>query len=130
MVTCYIMPGSIEAKKAIAKARKVIPLRPIRNKTIACLTFPFKLDMNSEIHVTKELDPKKAKIKNSSLLSKGDSLCGDMIYGYSIKPVPSPRIKKGSSTHKANFLKINKFVFAELEKSFKSIENISHLKIV
>ena len=125
MTIIYKPPASIEAEKANAKARKVILQKPIRNEQLACITFPFKFDRNCEITVIKELSPKEAKIDESSMLNRDDSLCGDMIYGYSKVPVPSPSVKKGSSTHKANFIKINKFVFAKLEKSFKALENMS-----
>lgn len=119
----YMPPASIEAEKADAITRKIIQMTPVRNPKLACIIFPFKLDRNCEIIISKELDPKEPKIDNNSLLNLGDGLKGDMIYGFSEKSVPSPDVKKGSSTHKASFLTIKNFVFARLEKPFKALED-------
>lgn len=116
-------PASIEAERADAKTRKIIQLMPFKDAKLACMFFPFKLDRNCEITISKELNPKRPKVKDNSLLNLGDGLKGDMIYGFSEKNVPSPEVKKGSSTHKANFLKIKNFVFARLEKPFKALED-------
>ncbi len=125
MTIAYRVPASIEAEKANAKARRVKTGRPQKNSKLSCLTFPFKLDLNTEVYIKKQLTPKKAIIDPSSLLNENDGLKGSIISGYSTKPFPSPSVKKGSSTHKASFMEINKFVFARLEKSFKAIEDIS-----
>ncbi|MBU4411536.1 MAG: hypothetical protein KKB93_14585, partial [Actinobacteria bacterium] len=90
MTIAYTLPASIEAEKAMAKARKVNPFRPLFNSTLACMTFPFKLDRNCEIHIKEELMPKKAIIDVSSLLNENDGLKGFIISGYSKKPFPSP----------------------------------------
>ena len=129
MSNSYVTPASIEASKGSAKTRKVIPQRPIYNKKLSCQVFPFKFNRNCSISIKKELVPKKAKINKLSMLNQNDKLIGDMIYGFSKVPVPSPMIKKGSSTHKANFIEIKKFVFAKLEKSFQAIEMMTNKSI-
>jgi len=125
MSDAYRPPASIEAEKAEIKTRKIIPQIPIHNKSLSCLTFPFKCDRNSSATIEKSLAPKIAKINKLSMLDIGDSLRGDLIYGYSTSPLPKPKVKKGSSTHKANFIGIKNFVFAKLEKPYKSLENMS-----
>lgn len=126
MTIIFVPPASIEAQKAKAQARRVNPYRPQNNEKLSCIVFPFKLDRNSEIYIEKELTPKEALIDKSSSLNKADGLKGLIISGFSKEPFPSTSVKKGSSTHKANFADINKFVYAKLERSFKSIEDISY----
>lgn len=126
----YTPKTSIEAEKAEAKARKINVFSPQLSSELSCLVFPFKLSRNSEIYIKKEIVPKKALILKTSLLNKNQGIKGKIISGYSKKQFPDKSVKKGSGTHKASFMTFNKFVFAKLEKSFQSLENMPPKLIV
>lgn len=123
MTTEYNPPASIEAEKAKGKARKVILQGPQKNSVLSCTTYRFKFDRNCEVSIVEEVFPKTARIKPYSLLNKGDGIKGDMISGFSTKPLKKPKVGPGSSTHQASFISFRNFVFACLEKSWGSLEN-------
>lgn len=86
MPVVFIPPASIECSEASITARKIIPIQPIRNthsELRATLLYRFKLDLNSEAFIVRELSPKQAIIDRSSMLDSGDGIKGDMISGFS-----------------------------------------------
>lgn len=126
MKDSYFPPASIECKSAALKTRKLIIGRPVLHNILKILVYRCTLDMNSSATIEKELDPKKALLDNQSLLDKGASINGDSISVLSEKPIKKnkEKIKKGSSTHKASFLKTKAYTFAKLEKAYRSFENM------
>lgn len=124
----FIPPASIECSEASITARKIIPGHPIHNINIELespLLYRFKLDLNSEAVVAKELSPKKAIIDSNSMLNVGDGIKGDMISGLSttIMKREKAKVHTASGRHRSSFINLNGFIFAKLEKSFRAIES-------
>ena len=114
MTILHSAGSSIEAAKAHLKTRKFNPLRPIKND-VHGLVFRFKLSRNSSAEVSKELAPKRSVENDASLIDLGDKISASVISGFSTNPVPDPVIKKGSATHKAQFIECSGFVFSTIE---------------
>jgi len=127
MTLAYIPPASIECDEASIKTRRIVTRPPQRNQNSRLkrpLIYPFKLDLNSEAYVKKELKPKEPIFDSKSMLNVGDGIIGAIISGLSGLPIRKNRatVKKGSGTHKASFLDIEGFVYVKLEKAFRGIE--------
>ncbi len=125
------IPASIECAESAIKARKVLPHLPIKNPYRVrfknnTLIFPYKLDLNCEAHILTELDPKEPVVSKQSMLDCGDGIKGDMISGASLSPIKrdDAEVKRGSSTHKASYINLKVFLYAKLEKEFRSLENM------
>ena len=127
MTDCYFLPASIECKSAALKTRKMLIGLPVKHHILNILVFRCTLDRNSSATIVKELYPKKALLDNQSLLDKDTSINGDSISVLSEKPIKKNKeeIKKGSSTHKASFLKTKAYTYAKLEKAYRSFENMT-----
>lgn len=129
MTVAYTVPSSIECLSGFIKTRSINPLVPQKNnypEIKSIILYRFKLDRNCEAHISKELDPKKAIVDTKSMLNVADGVKGDMISGFSTQAIKQDKavIKKGSSTHQAQYISISGFLYAKLEKSFGSIERM------
>ena len=75
----------------------------------------YKCDLNSKAEIIKELNPKKAKIDDSSGLNLGDS-----VSGFTLTVMVDARtsleydVKKTSHRHKGQHAKSNKYTYAKV----------------
>lgn len=118
MTTLHNVGASVEAEKSAVKARKIVPQLPVKDMRLGSLVYRFIFERNSSVEILEELSPRVHKVKDTSLLAVGDNISGLSISGFSVAPIPSPVIKKGSATHKANFLSCHGFLFAEIKYAF------------
>ncbi len=125
MILSYKTPASIECDTASIKTRKIEPRPPIFEERLESIVYPFKLSLNSEAIIKKELNPKKPIIDSSSKLNIGEGISGEMIAGFSLNGIGRDNtVKRGSSRHKASFLDVNGFVYAKLEKPYRGIREM------
>lgn len=89
------VPGSIEGGKILIKGLKIQPEgRPRKNKILG-LVFPIKVERNGQGIIKEELNPKKCRIQETSLLNINDSISGKHLWGFSTAIIKPGQIQKG-----------------------------------
>lgn len=123
-------PASIECNGFTIIARKITPQLPIKNlysKIKGPTLYRYKLELNCETHIVKELSPKIAIIDEKSMLNLDDGLKGSVITGLSTTMIGMNKAKlvNASGRHKANRIKINNvFLYAKLTRAIKGQQSL------
>lgn len=115
------MNTSIEGKSFSLYCRKGFTnLPPSNNSILNTIIFNFVIKGFAQATIEKELVPKKAKIRKSSYLNIGDRIQGDIISGFSVKPISKETlIHRGS--HRAKSIITKKFSFAKIDREWRAI---------
>ncbi len=111
---------SIEGISFSLCCRKYINMMPTNDPILSKIVFNFAIKNNAKAVIEKELSPKKAIIRETSYLNKDDGIQGDIIRGFSVKPVSKETlIHRGS--HRAKNITTKKFSFAKIEREWRVI---------
>ena len=120
MTLVYKQGASIEGRSLKLTSRAPIaPAPPIRETS--GLQYRFRLTQNSEAEIVEECEPKSAKIKSTSLLSRGDALRAAKISGYSSSPLGRSILVRASENHRASQCKCQSFGFAQIDIPLRTV---------
>jgi hypothetical protein len=112
----HYKPGtSLEADGTDMHCRKFLPRLPEFCSQLARQLFVYSLERDAEVVIVRELKPKTPVLNANSLLDKGETLKGDKISVSTEKAIRRPRIRSGSSAHRAQYLKSRGYTFAQIE---------------
>ena len=95
---------SIECKEAHIQARKIDRKRPRKNEILDKLVYITKLNRGAKAEIAVALNPKIPKIDENAMLDEGSTIRGFVINCLSTRPIPPETVKKGSASHRAQFI--------------------------
>lgn len=114
---------SIEGKSFSLYFRKFIPINPTNNPILRKMVFNFVIKDFAKTIIEKESLPKRAIISETSYLNKNDGIQGEIISGFSVKPIKPilnrTIIHRGS--HRAGNIITEKFSFAKIEREWRAL---------
>lgn len=111
---------SIEGKSFSLCCRKFINMNPANDSILSKMVFNFVIKDFAKAIIEKELLPKKAIIRETSYLNKDDGIQGDIISGFSVKPISKETvIHRGS--HRARNIITKKFSFSKIDREWRAI---------
>ncbi len=111
---------SIEGISFSLCCRKFINMMPTNDPILSKMVFNFVIKNFAKAVIEKELSPEKAIIRETSYLNKDDGIQGDIISGFSIKPISRETlIHRGS--HRAKYIITKKFSFAKIDREWRAI---------
>ncbi len=112
----HYKPGtSLEADGIDMRCRKFLPRLPEPCPQFGKPLFVSSLENNAEVVIVRELRPKVPILNANSLLDKGQTLKGDKIRVRTEKAIGLPKIRPGSSAHRAQYFKSRGYTFAQIE---------------
>lgn len=124
MVIDYRLYSSVEGNALLLSCRKYLNKQPKLEEKLNCIVFRFQLKDNAKVSIKKELNPKVAIINKDSLLNKGDGLKGEIISGFSVKPIKSASILPRTSLHRGQFVNTKKFSYSRLDREFLALREM------
>jgi len=121
------IPASVQAAILSFGTRKFEPRPPQKHKVLGCMVYYFKLSRDSQAVIRKELEPKQPFLsEKESLLDLYDGIKGELIEGFSTRPLNPPKQPEPfSSAHRGKYLQTsNGKNFAELTRMYKALHQM------
>lgn len=109
----YDQGASIEGLRTKFQAGKIVPANPERDPILNCTLYCFTLD-KAKIHITRALKPKKPLRYPSSFVDVGDGLEGNKIRVLTRKQITRPKLRPGTSSHRARFARTRAYTLANI----------------
>lgn len=95
---------SIEAEKIEIRCRKFVPQQPRMDPKLGKVIYPFKLNIHGFARISEVYPSSKKSYKEKSYRGADDEIHGETLDGFSLKPAGKTRVKRGSGSHKAQFV--------------------------
>ena len=114
---------SIEGKSFSLCFRKFINMNPTNDPILSKVVFNFVIKDFAKAVIEKELSSKKAIIRETSYLNKDDGIQGEIIRGFSVKPIKPILNRKiiHRGSHRAGNIITEKFSFAKIDREWRSL---------
>ena len=111
---------SIEGKSFSLCCRKFINMAPTNDPILSKMVFNFAIKDFAKAIIEKELFPKRTIISETSYLNKNDGIQGEIISGFSVKPISNREIIHRGS-HRAGNIITKKFSFAKIDREWRAL---------
>lgn len=114
---------SIEGKSFSLCFRKFINMTPTNDPILSKVVFNFAIKDFTKAVIRKELSSKKAIIRETSYLNKDDGIQGEIISGFSVKPIKPISNRKiiHRGSHRAGNIITKKFSFAKIDREWRAL---------
>jgi hypothetical protein len=119
-MTYHKQDDSLEGKSFFLYSRKFIPMNPTNNTILGEMVFNFIIKDYAKAIIEKELLPKQTIIRKTSHLNKNDAIEGEIIRGFSVKPIKKNKLVHRGS-HKATNIITKKFSFAKIDREWRAL---------
>lgn len=111
---------SIEGKSFSLCCRKFVNMAPTNDPILSKMVFNFVIKDFAKAIIEKELLPKRTIISETSYLNKNDGIQGEIISGFSVKPISNRTIIHRGS-HRASNIITKKFSFAKIDREWRAL---------